>query len=148
MIAAGSLKTQARLNPARENLKAVRVLLIEDSLPVRERVRSLIEESTPVKIVGEAGTVDAALALFHAHRPDAVVLDLSLSDGDGSSVLAGIKLSRPDCVVIVLTNFTIPESRKRCLKLGADYFFDKSREFERVPEVIGKLCRARSSDKI
>lgn len=117
----------------------VRVLLVEDSLPVRERIRSLIEESGRAEIVGEAGTVAGALARFHQHQPDAVVLDLNLAARDGCEVLMEIKRTRPACVVIVLTNFATPECRESCLKLGADHFFDKSREFERVTEVLAKL---------
>lgn len=122
--------------------RAVRVLLVEDSLPVRERLRSLIEESGPVEIVGEAATVDGAIMLFRQQRPDAVVLDLNLIDGNGGVVLTTIKRLRPACVVLVLTNFAIPGCREACLQLGADYFFDKFREFERVPEVLSKLRSA------
>lgn len=127
------------MNNVMNHSSAVRVLLVEDSLPVRQRIRSLIEEFGPVEIVGETGTVADALALFREHQPDAVVLDLNLADGDGCGVLTEIKRTHPACVVIVLTNFVIPECRALCLKLGADYFFDKSREFERVPEMLVKL---------
>lgn len=129
-----------------KNQTAVRVLLVEDSLPVRRRIRGLIEELSPVDIVGEAGTVAAALALFREHQPDAVVLDLNLADGDGIAVLTEIKRARRACVVIVQTNFVIPECREFCLKLGADHFFDKAREFERVPEVLKDLCGAKLTE--
>lgn len=120
----------------------LRVLLVEDSLPVRHRLRSLIEESGPIEIVGEAGAVVTALQLFHSLQPDAVVLDLGLADGDGGGVLAEIKHLRPACVVIMLSSIAIPECREFCLRLGADHFFDKSWEFERVPEVLLALGRA------
>ena len=119
----------------------IRVLLVDDSRPVRSRMRSLIEESCPVDIVGEAGTVAEALALFRTHAPDAVVLDLSLTDGDGSIVLRAIKRADPACTVIVLTNFVGEAIREFCIIAGADHFFDKSREFERVPEALGNLRR-------
>ncbi len=99
----------------------------------------MIEELGPVEIVGEAGARAEALALFRQHQPDAVVLDLTLTDGDAFGVLAEIKRSRPACVVIVLTNFAIPECRELCVDLGANHFFDKSKEFERVPEVLAGL---------
>jgi DNA-binding response OmpR family regulator len=120
----------------------IRVLLVEDSLPIRQRVRSLIEESGHATIVGEAGTVTAALALFREHHPDAVVLDLHLTEGTGYPVLEEIKQTQPACEVIVLTNFPIPESRERCRTLGADHFFDKAKDFERVPGVLAGVGRA------
>ena len=120
----------------------VRVLLVEDSLPVRQRVRSLIEESGHVTVVGEAGSVATALALFREHKPDAVVLDLHLAEGVGYTVLEEIKQTRPVCEVIVLTNFAIPEYRTRCRMLGADHFFEKSKDFERVSEALAGVGRS------
>ena len=124
---------------AQRSPHAVRVLLVEDSLPVRSRIRSLIEEFGPVEIVGETGTTAGALALFHEHAPDAVVLDLNLAGDDGCAVLVEIKRTRPACVVIVLTSFATPECRHLCERLGADHFFNKFMEFERVPEVLAQL---------
>ena len=145
---AWSFRLRARVDNAMKNPSAVSVLLVEDSLPVRRRIRSLIEESCPVRIVGESGTTAGALALFLEHQPDAVILDLQLADGTASPVLQRIKQLRPSCVVIVLTNFPIPECRELCLELGADYFFDKSLEFERVPEALMKLHRAKGDEGI
>jgi DNA-binding NarL/FixJ family response regulator len=121
--------------------KAVRVLLVEDSVPVRNRIRSLIEESCSVEVVGEVGSVAAAVFLIHSNPVDAVVLDLHLWDGDGCAVLTKAKRTHPNCVVIVLTGFSDTSDRIRCLDLGADYFFDKTKEFERVPEVLASLGR-------
>jgi len=119
-----------------ESTRVLRVLLVEDSLPVRERMRSLIEEFVGVVIVAEASCAMSAMAAFGVHTPDAVVLDLHLQDSTGYSVLEGVKRVRPECTVIVLTSFAIPECRARCMQLGADYFFEKSKEFERVPEAL------------
>jgi len=120
-------------------------MLVDDSVPVRQRVRSLIEESCQAELVAEASSVAEALVFFHARRPDAVVLDLQLSDGDGCDVLSVIKRIHPDCVVIVLTAFSAMEDRIRCFELGADFFYDKTMEFERVPEVLNRLTAARTA---
>ncbi|MEN9544730.1 MAG: hypothetical protein RLZZ598_1563, partial [Pseudomonadota bacterium] len=116
-----------------------RVLLVEDSLPVRQRMRSLIDESGLARVVGEAGGVKHALSQFETLAPDAVVLDLQLADGTGYAVLESIKRSTPDCTAIVMTNFTMPEYRERCAQLGADHFVEKSVDFERVPQLLGGL---------
>jgi DNA-binding NarL/FixJ family response regulator len=122
-----------------ETRQAIRVLLVEDSIPVRNRIRSLIEEFCSVEVVGEVGSVAAANFLLHSNPVDAVVLDLHLWDGDGCAVLTMAKDTYPDCVVIVLTSFSEMADRMRCLNLGANYFFDKTKEFERVPEVLASL---------
>ncbi len=121
--------------------RMLHVLLVEDSSPVRARIRSLIEESNAAEVVGEADSVAAACLLLQVAPVDAVVLDLHLGDGDGCEVLAQVKRTCPDCLVIVLTSFSDAADRLRCLELGADHFFDKTREFERVPEVLADLGR-------
>jgi DNA-binding NarL/FixJ family response regulator len=54
-------------------------------------------------------------------------------------VLETVKKDRPVPLVIMLTNFAHEQYRQKCLQLGADYFFDKSTEFDRVTEVLRKL---------
>ena len=53
--------------------------------------------------------------------------------------MAALKGVHPACVAMGMTRFASPEGLEHCLKFGADYFFDKSREFERVPEVLAAL---------
>jgi DNA-binding NarL/FixJ family response regulator len=60
-------------------------------------------------------------------------------------LLAQFKREHPACVVMVLTTYAFKEFRQRCLALGADYFFDKSTEFERVTEVLGTFPPRRES---
>jgi DNA-binding NarL/FixJ family response regulator len=70
------------------------------------------------------------------------VLDLQLRTGHGFNVLKAVR-SRPygsQLIVVVFTNFTSSQYRDRCMEMGADYFFDKSREFHRVREVLAKLA--------
>jgi DNA-binding NarL/FixJ family response regulator len=65
-----------------------------------------------------------------------VILDIQMPDASGIAVLAHIKKESPRTIVIMLTNFPLPPFRKCCPKAGADYFFDKSTEFEKVIEVL------------
>ena len=70
------------------------------------------------------------------------MLDLQLKKGTGLGVLKAIPLgTRPmDAKVIVFTNFAFPQYKERSLSLGADFFFDKAREFNRVREVLADLA--------
>lgn len=121
------------------NLRPLRIVLVDRSIPVRARIRNLIQESKAAQILAETGSASKALTLVKKHRPDAVIMDLSLKDGDGTSLLIKIKRVLRSCSVIVWTNFSTPEFRQFYLKLGADYFLDKFREFERVPKVLDDL---------
>jgi DNA-binding NarL/FixJ family response regulator len=75
-------------------------------------------------------------------KPDLVILDLQMPKANGLEILPLIKgLSSPP-LVMVLTNYATTRHREACAKLGADYFFDKSREFEKAIEVIELLADA------
>ncbi len=120
----------------------IAVLIVEDFAPIRQRLRSLLSGAAGVEVVGEAGDVDEALRLFPVCRPDAVILDIQLPDGSGLDVLRTIKKTSPACVVIMLSSHGAEEYREACLQSGADHFFPKATEFERIPETLEALRRA------
>jgi DNA-binding NarL/FixJ family response regulator len=117
----------------------VKVLIVEDSPIVQERLVGLIADLRNVAIVGQVGDGFQAQALFRQHRPDAVVLDIQVPGINGMDLLAQFKREDPACVVMVLTTYAFKEFRQRCVALGADYFFDKAMEFERITEVLATM---------
>ncbi len=114
-------------------------MLVEDSIPFRKLLRAVIEESGSAEVVSEVGSAAAAHFLLHVNPVDVLVLDLHLWDGDGCAVLTEVKRIHPACVVMVLTSSSTPEHRDHCLRLGADYFFDKTCDLARIPEVLAGL---------
>lgn len=112
------------------------VFIVDDSPVVRERLVTLISELRHVAIVGQADIAFEAINSIRRLKPGIVVLDISMPGGSGMYVLESIKQDRPCPLVIMLTNFAHDQYRKKCLQLGADYFFDKSTEFEKVTEVL------------
>jgi CheY-like chemotaxis protein len=123
----------------------VKVLVVEDSPIVRERLVALIAGLRNVSIVGQAEDGFKAQQLFRQHHPDAVVLDIQVPGINGMDLLVQFKKEHPACVVMVLTTYAFKGFRQRCTALGADHFFDKSTEFERVNEVLGALEPRRGS---
>jgi len=119
-----------------------KVFVADDSPMVRERLISLLTELPNVEVVGETGAALEAIDSIRRLKPNAVVLDISMPGG-GMSVLETIKKEEEAPMVIMLTNFSNEPYRRRCLQLGADYFFDKSSEFEKVIQVLGKARRVR-----
>jgi DNA-binding NarL/FixJ family response regulator len=120
-----------------------RVFLVEDSSAIRETLANSLESAGLVKIVGFAETADDAWRAVQRQQADAVIIDLHLRSGTGFDLLNKLKatpaLSR--IVKVVLTNFATPAFRQRCVNLGADYFFDKSLEFDRAIDVLDDLAR-------
>jgi DNA-binding NarL/FixJ family response regulator len=120
--------------------RPVAVLVVDDSLQVRRRLCEKITEETSVQIVAQAGSAREALHAFQQLRPDAVILDMGLPDASGMEVLRQIKQATPLCFVIVLTQYDEPMFAELARTLGADCFFHKSTEFERVAEVLRALA--------
>lgn len=114
----------------------MRVLIVDDSAVVRERVTTLLSEVESVEVVGHAETVREATTSLEALRPHVVILDIRLTDGSGIDVLTYIKQHRPELKVIMLTNYPYPQYRKKCLEAGAEFFFDKSTEFDQIATVV------------
>src|SRR5262245_48573354 len=119
----------------------LRVLIVEDSKRLREQLEESIHSPGRIEVAGYAETEAEAIE-FLAHAPcHAVVLDLQLRQGNGLAVLKALRATADAqaVTVIVLTNFAFPHFRERSLKLGANYFFDKAREYDRVREVLEDL---------
>ncbi len=117
------------------------VLIVDDSVIASGRLRLMLEELEGVTVVGQAGGVAEALMFLKVWLPHLVVLDLSMPDGNGIDVLRQIKKWNRSTVVAVLTNYPEELVRRKCLEAGADYFLDKSRDYERIPEIVTEVRR-------
>jgi two-component system, NarL family, response regulator DevR len=115
------------------------VLLVDQAILVRQRIRAILEDAIGGCVVYEAGSIAEAQGLFVSADPDLVMLDLDLPDGNGLKVASFVKQTREDCVVVVLSNYSDLEIRQYCQALGVDHFFEKSTEFEQAIETIGGL---------
>ena len=118
----------------------MKVLIVDDSLVVRERVSKMLSGIKNIKVVGEAADSINAIHLVDKLKPDAVTLDIRIPGEGGIEVLKKIKRSKPHVIVVVLTNFPNEQYKNKCYELGGDYFFSKSDEFEKVEEVFNNLA--------
>lgn len=112
------------------------VLVVDDAAVIRTRLRTMFVDVPGIASVREAGSLAEARRLLAQQTPGAVVLDLHLSAESGLELLKDLKAVRPKLLVIVLTNAATDHHRRSCEQLGADYFFDKSRQFEAVLQVL------------
>lgn len=127
------------LPPSRPTLK---LLLVEDSRVLADRLIELIDQTAEVELVAQVDNERDASALLRDHAIDVVILDLQLRQGTGFGVLRSLPRTGRRARVIVLTNFDLPAYRREATELGADYFLDKSREYHRVPEILETLVAA------
>jgi two-component system LytT family response regulator len=69
----------------------MRVVIVEDEKPARDRLRRLLQEHPDCVIVGEAGDASSAAALIDREKPDLCFLDVEMPEGDGFEVLRRIR---------------------------------------------------------
>ena len=122
----------------------VKVIIADDSTPIRERIIKLLSSVPNVEIAGEAIDGVETAVMVRKTKPDVVVLDLQMPKLSGLEILPRIKEIVPPPVVVVLTNFSTGPLKATCIRKGADFFFDKSTEFEKAIAVIEKMSDAQS----
>ncbi|HRJ31090.1 MAG TPA: response regulator transcription factor [Cyclobacteriaceae bacterium] len=118
-------------------------MTVDDSPYLVRRIHLLMNDIEGVDFLGNASTLPDALRLMDDLKPDVAIVDIQLDkknpDENGISLLKTAKEMFPELTIIMLTNFSMAPYRKRCLQLGADFFFDKSVDFEKIPSVLKKL---------
>ena len=121
----------------------MRAFIVDDSAIVRMRLAEMLVAGADVTVVGQAGTVAAALQDIPRLQPECVLLDIHLPDGDGISVLKAVKRMTPTPTVVMVTNYTDEYYRQRCEVAGADFFLDKSKQFDEIPGILRELTHTR-----
>ena len=119
------------------------VIVVDDVPMIREHITDILVETGLVGIIGLAADARTALEVIQEAMPQVVILDIGIPGTiklrDGIDVLKWIKQTLPQIYVVMLTNMSDPVYRIECLRLGAFAFLDKSREFEKLPEVIEQI---------
>ncbi len=122
------------------NTSGLKVLLIDDTVMILQRLQSLLSEVKQVGRTESATSAEEALLLMDEYTPDIMVLDINMPGMGGIEMLRKMgmrQMMKP--VVIMLTNNTFSGYRDECMRLGADYFLDKSRDFLMIPTIVEKL---------
>jgi len=130
-----------RLATSKDEPDTLRIFLVEDSAILRDRLSEAIAAWGKVKMVGHAETEAVADAALRGGQWDVLILDLQLLQGTGLGVLRNLHgYRKPGTSVIVLTNYAIPSYRARSMELGADHFFDKTKDFSKIKDVFAEMA--------
>jgi len=97
----------------------IRVFLVDDHEVVRQGVRSLIDASGDLEVVGEADSVETGLARVLAVQPDVAILDVRLPDGNGVELCREIRSRMPEVKCLMLTSYSDDEALFEAIIAGA-----------------------------
>ena len=108
----------------------IRVVIADDQQLIRAGFRSLLEAEPDIEIVGEAGTGSEAVSVVSATRPDVVLMDIRMPDGDGLWATEQIvqKSDLKDTHIVIVTTFELDEYVGRAIRAGASGFLVKDTE--------------------
>ncbi|GIW96102.1 MAG: DNA-binding response regulator [Pirellulaceae bacterium] len=118
---------------------AIRVLVVDDHEVVRTGLRSLLA-GTDIQIVGEASKGAEVPGLVKQLRPDIVLLDIRLADGDGTKILGQLKFDYPDLPVVIFTAYDNPTYLARCVALNASGYLLKNTPKAKLVEALRKVA--------
>ena len=117
----------------------MKVFIADDSALMRERLTDMLSELQEIEIVGHAHDGETAIQSIRQQNPDVVILDIRMPKGNGIDVLQNISKHNSIPLIIVFTNYPYPQYRKKCTELGADFFFDKTTEFDKLNNTFKRL---------
>ncbi len=126
--------------------KKINILLIDDSEIITSALKIMLAIFRNKCNIQSVRNLKQADKIITKKKLDVVILDIQLSNGNSIYFLNKIKKLDPDLTLIVLTNYYGPSFLKLAKKNGADYFFDKSMEFDKILEVVRSKFRERSTD--
>ncbi len=112
-----------------------KVLVADDSKLIRSRLAGMFKAIPGVE-VGSADSLKQTLHAVAHFLPDLVILDLNFPDGNAVSIIPLLKRMAPRMRIAVLTNDADSYVGERCRQAGADWFFDKSTEFEKALALV------------
>ncbi|GAA5202081.1 response regulator transcription factor [Microbacterium jejuense] len=97
----------------------IRVLVVDDHAMVREGLTAVLAADGDIEVVASAGNGSEAVPAVLAHRPDVVVMDLSMPVMDGVAATAAVRDAVPEARVLVLTSFTDRDRVRSAIEAGA-----------------------------
>lgn len=122
----------------------IRILLVDDHEVVRVGLKKVLAADPQMVVAGEAATASEAVARAQADRPDVVLMDIRLPDGDGIQACRDILATSPGTRVLFLTSFADDETVLAAVLAGAHGFCVKRMDVESLVQAIKRVADGES----
>jgi NarL family two-component system response regulator LiaR len=125
--------------------EAIRVLIVDDQAIVRKGIRALLAQVEDIKVVGEAGDGQEAVAQVEALQPDVILMDLVMPRMDGIEAIRQITDRHEEAGILVLTSFSGDDKVFPAIKAGALGYLLKDSEPADLLQAIRQVHRGEPS---
>jgi DNA-binding NarL/FixJ family response regulator len=119
----------------------MKIVIADDSDMLRERIRNSLKDIDNVEIVGEAANGVEAIKIIREKFPDFILLDIRMPELNGIEVLKNMKKNGSKSKTCIFTNYPYSQYKVKCMEEGADYFFDKNKDFQEIKNLIAELAK-------
>lgn len=119
----------------------IRVLLVDDDELIQQALRQAIETHPELLLLGQAYTLNEAMAAVQQLQPDVVLVDLGLPDGSGLELIRHIHQHMPGCESMVLTVFGDESHVMSSIEAGATGYLTKD---TRTNDILERLKQLRA----
>jgi len=124
--------------------KSIRLLIVDDHKVVRLGLHTLLSRHKGIEVVGEAGTSAAAVEQTAGLKPDVVLMDVRLPDGNGFEACRQIRRVQPDTRVLFLTSFADEEIVLESIDAGGDGYLLKEIDEDNLVQAIRNVAAGKS----
>src|SRR5882757_9368927 len=112
------------------------ILIVDSSIEIIERLEELLSEAENITTIHKAASSEETKKLFEKNKYDMVLLDIDLPGNGSLKILKEIKKTGRETRVIILFTYIDKYIREQCKYLGADFFFDKYYDFEKIYDLL------------
>lgn len=117
----------------------IRIILADDHPSLRDGLASILTSQPDLSVVAEAGTGREAVAQFKQHKPDVLIVDLRMPDGDGIQTIKELVAHDPTAIILVLTTYDNEEDIFSALESGARGYILKDTTREEIIEAVRQV---------
>ncbi len=117
----------------------MKVVIADDSKVLIDHLSDMLSDLEGIDIIGKAVDTESAVPLILNEKPDVAIVDIKMPGKGGIHVLEEVKKVNTSINVIIFTNYPYHQYREKAYEKGADYFFDKSGEMEKMLDTIKQL---------
>jgi two-component system, NarL family, nitrate/nitrite response regulator NarL len=118
----------------------MRVLLADDSELILERLQDMLSKYKQVEIVGTIKNGTETLEALRILKPDMAIVDVRMPGLSGREVLNKIRQEDKTVKFIILTFSSSDYYRQAAMQAGADYFFSKVDDFDKLSRVVEEMA--------